>query len=117
MGAVRTYFYSRPRAGAIRGQIRDLRLDVGISTHAPVRGRSSMSVDVSECQYYFYSRPRAGAISTPSIFTSRQTDFYSRPRAGAIFAAEVVRFLRQISTHAPVRGRSLFGGMSGNPPR
>ena len=77
-------FYSRPRAGAIRALGIVGHDEGGISTHAPVRGRSVLQA----CE------ERMARISThaPVRGRSRARDstrldiiyFYSRPRAGAI---------------------------------
>ena len=73
-----------------------------------------MNFTITLTQFNFYSRPRAGAIPLGACAPARRQNFYSRPRAGAIkLLCDYGTKSIFISTHAPVRGRSITGATDG----
>ena len=99
-------FYSRPRAGAIQANSRpDSKED--ISTHAPGRGRSGGPQRKVPPELNFYSRPRAGAIRSASTSFASNIRFLLTPPGGGDRNFSPGKYHREISTHAPGRGRSI----------
>ena len=98
------------RRGVIQRRRGGHRRLLGISTHAPGRGRSQRLFEADRRPYYFYSRPRAGGdhkvASSTKISQSISTH---APGRGAIQYKQFQRLQREISTHAPGRGAIVRG--------
>ncbi len=102
-------FNPRAPARARRGfRCRHVR-QIGVSTHAPPRGRDLPARSASEISPSFQpTRPREGATDRRKAVLVTYSLFQpTRPREGATVEANNMVDLAHVSTHAPPRGRDL----------
>ena len=86
----RISFNPRPREGATAVALRVLRL-LGVSIHAPVKGRPDHDHGNGEFLPGFNPRPREGATGEGTARGKQVKGFNPRPREGATAGATVGR--------------------------
>ena len=116
-----TDFNPRPLAGATAVRRLDYRRPA-ISIHAPLRGRPGQ-LGIAPCKTRFQSTPPCGGDAALAQIPSIWQYFNPRPLAGATLRVREFTGAREISIHAPLRGRrgwlwllDHFCGFQSTPP-